>query len=59
MSNADFKVDPAQGRWFTVQVRVPHDAAQSAGPGAHPIRFEIRTGDGLLVSEKSTFIVPR
>jgi cytochrome c oxidase accessory protein FixG len=59
MSNADFKVDPAQARWFTVQVRVPPEAAQAASPGAHPIHFEIRTGDGVLVSEKSTFIVPR
>jgi cytochrome c oxidase accessory protein FixG len=59
MSSADLKVDPAQGRWFTVQVRVPYGAAQAVGPGAHPIRFDIRTGDGLVVSEKSTFIVPR
>jgi cytochrome c oxidase accessory protein FixG len=58
VSNADVQVGPAQARWTTVHVRVPHASAQAAGPGAHAIRFEV-AGDGVHVSEKSTFIVPR
>jgi len=52
---------PAQGRWVTLAVRVPHASAQAAGGGAHPIRFDIVQADaaGAMVSEKSTFVVPR
>jgi len=55
---ADVRVGPAQARWLTVQVRLSPQAAQAAGPGAHPIRFEV-AGDGVRLAEKSTFIVPR
>src|SRR4029453_13964260 len=41
VSNAEVQIGPAQARWFTVQVRVPAAAADAAGPGAHPIRFEV------------------
>ncbi|MDT7835309.1 cytochrome c oxidase accessory protein CcoG [Aquabacterium sp. OR-4] len=58
----------AEARWVTVSVQVPAEAAQQAGPGAHPIHFEIglieadRRGadaSGAALSEKSTFVVPR
>jgi len=50
---------PAQARWVTVAVRVPPQAAHSAGPGAHPIQFVITRAGGDAVTEKSTFVVPR
>jgi polyferredoxin len=52
---------PAQARWVTLAVRLPPDSARAAGPGAHPIRFQIQNLDDSAVSvtEKSTFIVPR
>jgi cytochrome c oxidase accessory protein FixG len=58
---AEVDVLPAQARWVTVAVRVPPQSAQALGPGAHPIRFKVAaTKDAsTLVSEKSTFVVPR
>ncbi len=52
---------PAQARWVTLAVRLPHASAQAAGPGAHPIRFNIAEAATVhsMVSEKSTFVVPR
>jgi polyferredoxin len=59
---------PAEARWITLGVRVPPEAAQQAGAGAHTIHFEIalvdQDADGhaathAAVSEKSTFVVPR
>ena len=53
---------------MTVNVRVPPDSAQQAGPGAHSIHFDIalraegaagRDTAGAVASEKSTFVVPR
>jgi cytochrome c oxidase accessory protein FixG len=54
-------VAPAEAHWLTLQVRVPYDSVQRAGPGAHPIRFEVGPADQAapLVTEKSTFIIPR
>ncbi len=54
-------VAPAQARWVTVAVRVPEETAESAGPGAHVVRFEVvALGDeAARVSERSTFVVPR
>jgi len=59
------QVAPAEGRWVPVAVRVPPEAAQALGPGAHAFRFEV-TRDGAAatpgdstVIEKSTFVVPR
>jgi cytochrome c oxidase accessory protein FixG len=60
----EVSLDPAEARWVGVNVRIPFEVAQSAGGGAHPIRFEIRRladGDAEIkvVGEKSTFVVPR
>jgi cytochrome c oxidase accessory protein FixG len=64
----DLSLAPAEARWVTVAARIPAEAAQQAGPGAHAIRFEIglvtpdaggQTEAGLILSEKSTFVVPR
>ena len=38
---SDFAVLPAQARWVTVAVRVPAQAAQAIGAGAHAIRFGV------------------
>jgi cytochrome c oxidase accessory protein FixG len=57
----EVELEGAQARWVTLAVRVPPETAQAAGPGAHPIRFEI-VGDGSsarTLVEKSTFVVPR
>jgi polyferredoxin len=61
---AEVDVGPAQSRWMPVAVRIPPEAAQAIGPGAHPIRFEIVAvgpGEGAAraLQEKSTFVVPR
>jgi polyferredoxin len=58
---AEVRVDAAQARWVTVAVRLPHESAQAAGPGAHAIHFDItQIGDAsAALSEKSTFVVPR
>ncbi|HSI57655.1 MAG TPA: cytochrome c oxidase accessory protein CcoG [Ideonella sp.] len=57
---------PAEARWVTLALRMPPQAAQQAGPGAHAMRFGIsliEDDDGrpssALVLEKSTFVVPR
>ena len=52
---------PAEARWVTLAVRLPPESAQALGPGAHPIMFEVRAGDGPRerVQERSTFVVPR
>lgn len=59
--DAEVQVLPAEARWVTVAVRVPPQSALAAGPGAHPIRFQVtamgHTHD--VVVEKSTFVVPR
>lgn len=57
----EVELGPAEARWVTVAVRVPHASAQRAGPGAHPIAFSIVAADraGAAVTEKSTFVVPR
>jgi cytochrome c oxidase accessory protein FixG len=62
-SAPEVEVEAADARWLAVRVQLPWDAAQAAGPGAHPIRFIIaRTSGGQddgAVSEKSTFVIPR
>ncbi len=64
----ELKLAPAEARWVTVSVRVPPEAAQMAGAGAHPIQFEISLRDtdarghatsGSAITERSTFVVPR
>lgn len=58
---ADVTLEPAQARWITIAVRVPPDAAQAIGSGAHAIHFEVTPVDGREkpLREKSTFVVPR
>ena len=61
---AEVDIGAAQARWVTMAVRVPYKSAQAAGPGAHPIKFEIVEAapgakHGATLSEKSTFVVPR
>ncbi len=61
----EFTLAPAEARWITLGVRVPYEIGQSAGGGAHPIRFEIdrlaSAGQhgSVKAREKSTFVVPR
>jgi polyferredoxin len=64
--SAELRVAPTEARWLTVAVRVPPEAADAAGAGAHPISFDIeRVADpakghaAVVLSEKSTFVVPR
>ena len=57
-------VGPAEARWVSVALRLPPQTAQSAGGGAHEIRFRIvrDAAAGEVPSqllEKSTFVVPR
>jgi cytochrome c oxidase accessory protein FixG len=62
---ADVEVGPAEAHWITLGVQLPYPAAQQAGPGAHPIRFEIerlassQDPKAVTLHEKSTFVVPR
>jgi polyferredoxin len=46
---------------LTVRLALPPETAQALAPGAHPIEFVIEPelGDGRLVREKSTFVIPR
>jgi cytochrome c oxidase accessory protein FixG len=60
----DHDVGPAEARWVSVNVQVPPEVAAKAGPGAHPIHFDVTRApqpghDATQVSEKSTFVVPR
>ncbi len=64
----DVLLAPAQARWITLSVRLPADAASGAGPGAHPIHFDIgllgsdsssQPGTAAAVREQSSFVVPR
>jgi cytochrome c oxidase accessory protein FixG len=64
----DLALQSAEARWVTLNVRVPPEAASTAGPGAHEIHFQIellatdaagQATAGAAVREKSTFVVPR
>ena len=62
---ADVSVQPAEARWVPVALRVPPEAAQAAGSGAHVVRFQVERlaeadgGASRTLAEKSTFLVPR
>jgi cytochrome c oxidase accessory protein FixG len=62
---ADVAVEAAQASWVPVALRMPPEAAEKAGAGAHKVNFIIeRVGDAEDSSprsqtEKSTFMVPR
>ncbi len=51
----------AENKWVPVSVRVPPETAAQAGPGAHSlmIRIESLGKDGVMLDEKTTFLVPR
>ncbi len=59
------ELGPAEARWVPMAVRLPPEAAQQLGAGAHTVRFQITrlpempTDKPLLALEESTFIVPR
>ncbi len=62
--STELSVGPAEAHWVTLSARVPFDAAQQAGAGAHTIHFRIerlpQDGDeAVTVLEKSTFLIPR
>jgi len=61
----EIAVDPAEARWVPLAVRVPPEAAASAGPGAHPLHLKIERlpaqadDEPVALDEKTTFVVPR
>ena len=62
--STELTVGPAEAHWVTLSARVPFDAAQQAGAGAHTIHFRIerlpQAGDSAVtILEKSTFLIPR
>ena len=62
---AEVTIGPAEAHWVTLHVQLPYESGKKAGPGAHPIQFEIervpaQAGDeSVKLREKSTFVVPR
>ncbi len=57
-------LEPAQARWIPLAVRIPFEAAQASGGGAHGISFgveQLARPDRVsaTVTEKTTFVVPR
>ena len=64
LGSTELTVGPAEAHWVTLSARVPFDAAQQAGAGAHTIHFRIerlpQAGDSAVtILEKSTFLIPR
>ena len=57
----ELDVDATGERSLAVRVQVPVQTAEAAGPGARPIRFDIRReGDERPpLVERSTFLIPR
>jgi cytochrome c oxidase accessory protein FixG len=60
----EVEVGPAAARWVPLAVRVPAEAAQGAGGGAHRIDFTITQaadaqGRTWQRDERSTFVIPR
>jgi cytochrome c oxidase accessory protein FixG len=60
----DIFLGPAQARSIPVSVRLPPDAAQALGAGAHQAEMVVtRAAQGdnaeLMIHEKTTFMVPR
>ena len=64
-ATGDVQLGPAMARWLPVALRLPPEAAASAGGGVHAVRFIIeRVAEGQgetprTLIEKSTFMVPR
>ena len=63
--SADITVGPAEARWVPVALRVPPQAAQQSGAGAHAVAFTVERVAGQpgeatrALTEKSTFMLPR
>jgi polyferredoxin len=56
-SESDYEVAPTEVRSVAVRVRIPPGALPS---GSHEMAFEVHNREtGTLISEDSTFIVPR
>ncbi len=55
----DIEVGGTQARWLPIAVQITPEAAQALGSGAHPLRFRIAASPSQVVTEKSTFVVPR
>ena len=62
-SSPEIEVGPAQARWTSLAVRIPHQSAKALGSGIHPIRFSVSSASdpspAAAVIEKSTFVIPR
>ena len=64
---AELALAPAEAGWVTLAVQLPPGAAPQAGSGAHVIHFQVehlpaaapQAGTALVLSEKSSFVVPR
>jgi len=56
---SDTEVEATQARWLPIAVQITPEAARALGGGAHPLRFRIAMSPSQVVTEKSTFVVPR
>jgi len=56
---SNVEVGATQARWLPVAVQITPEAAQALGSGAHTLRFRIAASPSQVVTEKSTFVVPR
>jgi cytochrome c oxidase accessory protein FixG len=61
-----FEVAATEARWMPFSLQLPPEVAQQLGTGAHPFQFRIERldagaspGEGAVLVEKSTFVVPR
>jgi cytochrome c oxidase accessory protein FixG len=50
------EVAPAAARWVAVRLQLPYSAVP---PGSHTVHFDVRSDEGVAVSEKAVFLVPR
>jgi cytochrome c oxidase accessory protein FixG len=61
--STEVRLEPAAARWVTLALRVPPEATQQPGPGAHAVSFTVQVaGEGgadTRISEGSTFVIPR
>ncbi len=58
---AVWSLPAGQVRPFTLRLSVPGDGPAAATPGTHAVtlRLSVRSGDGTVLRERTTFIVPR
>jgi cytochrome c oxidase accessory protein FixG len=60
----EITLEPAEARWLPLAVQLPSSSAESLGPGAHALTFDIERVPGpseavARVAEHSTFVIPR